>query len=135
MKKIKLIIIAILFSISGMVKGQTKAQIQPVLEQFCVDNYNDFFVPRQYVEGTLVVTSVDVDSINSKIRVRGTHTCRGQYIPIIGRMTYAGREFKAELMPASNGTGIKVRFWRWRAPDYGQNNGRWEGPCERIVEP
>lgn len=135
MKTIKLMMLAVLFAISGMANAQTKAQIQPILEQFCVDNYDKFFTPRQYVEGTLIVTSVDVDSINRKIRVRGTHTCRGQYIPFIGRMTYSSREFKAELLPASNSNGIKVRFWRWRAASFGSNNGAWEGPCENIVVP
>ena len=135
MKIVRFVMITILLFLSGMVYGQTKAQIQPILEQFCVDNYDKFFDPRQYVEGTLLVTSVDVDSINRKIRVRGTHTCRGQYIPFVGRMTYSGREFKAELMPATNSNGIKIRFWRWRAAGFGQNNGGWEGPCENIVIP
>lgn len=133
MKTMNLILLALLLGMSNLASAQTKAQIKAILEQFCVENYDNYFAPRQYVEGTLVITSVDIDEENNKIKVRGTHTCRGQYVFPMGRMTYSGRDFKAELMPAS--IGIKVRFWRWYESDPFQNNAHWEGPCEKIVLP
>ena len=133
MKKVKFIMIALMLSVSGIANAQTRAQIQAILEQFCVEHYDRHFAPRQYVEGTLRVTSVDIDEDNGKIKVKGTHTCRGQHIPFIGRRTYAGREFKAELLPAK--IGIKIRFWRWYAPDTPGQEGYWEGPCEKTIIP
>lgn len=132
MKHLKILVVALLITTSGTVNAQiTRDQIRIILEQFCVEHYDNCFNPRQYVEGTLVVTSVDVDEANDKIKIKGTHTCRGQYIPIIGRRTYTGRDYKAELIPAS--LGIKVRFWRWYAPDVPGEDGHWEGPCEKTI--
>jgi len=132
MKQVRLLVVFLLLTLSGTVSAQiTRAQIKTILEQFCVEHYDNCFAPRQYVEGTLAITSVDVDEANDKIRIKGTHTCRGQHIPFIGRRTYAGREFKAELMPAS--LGIKVKFWRWYAPDIPGEDGHWEGPCEKTI--
>lgn len=134
MKTIKLLIFAAIFSVSTTASAQlTKSELRTLLEQFCVEHYNTCFEPRQYVEGTLVVTSVDVDEANNKIRVRGTHTCRGQYIPLVGRRTYTNREFKAEVIPAN--MGVKIKFWRWYESDPGQNNAHWEGPCEKTILP
>lgn len=133
MRHVKTLVIVLLLAVSGRAGAQTKAQIKAILEQFCIENYDRHFAPRQYVEGTLTVTSIDVDEANNKIRVRGTHTCRGQHVPFIGRRTYSGREYKAELIPAS--IGIKVRFWRWYAPDVPGEDGHWEGPCEKTIIP
>ena len=132
MKQVKSLVVILLLTLSGTVSAQiTRDQIKTILEQFCAEHYDNCFAPRQYVEGTLIVTSVDVDEANNKIRIKGTHTCRGQYIPGIGRKTYTGREYKAELIPAN--LGIKVRFWRWYAPDFPWKDGYWEGPCEKTI--
>ena len=133
MKRLKFLAIFMMLAISSAVNAQTKAQLKAILEQFCVENYDRCFAPRQYVEGTLTITSVDVDDANNKIKIKGTHTCRGQNIPFFGRRTYSGREYKAEIQPAS--LGVKVRFWRWYEADPGQDNAHWEGPCEKIVLP
>lgn len=133
MKTIKFLMVALLLSISSMANAQTKSQIRAILEQFCVENYDNCFSPRLYVDGSLTVTSVDVDEANGKIKVKGTHTCKGQSIPFFGRRTYTGREYKAELIPSS--VGVKVRFWRWYEADPGQNNAHWEGPCEKTILP
>lgn len=126
-------IIAMLLAVSSIAGAQTQDQIKAILEQFCIESYDKHFAPRQYVEGTLTVTSVDVDKVNNKIRVRGTHSCRGQHIPFIGRRVYSRREYKAELIPTI--VGFKVRFWRWYDPDLPGQDGYWEGPCERTVIP
>ena len=133
MKKVKILMIAMMLVASNVVSAQTKAQIKAILEQFCVENYDNYFAPRQYIEGTLIVTSVEVDEINGKIKVKGTHSCRGQHVPFFGRRTYSDRDYKAELIPAS--VGIKVRFWRWYDSDPFQNNAHWEGPCEKTIIP
>ncbi|MBQ3710119.1 MAG: hypothetical protein II887_05395 [Bacteroidales bacterium] len=133
MRQVKLLIIALLLVVGGTVAAQTKSEVQEVLEQFCTAYYDNFFAPRQYVVGTLRVTSIDIDKANEKIRVRGTHTCRGRHVPLFGRKTYEGREFKAEIMPARS--GLRVKFWRWYAPDLPRQEGYWEGPCEKSFIP
>ena len=133
MNQVKLFLIVLLLAMGSVVNAQTKSQIRAILEQFYVENYDSYFSPRQYVEGTLVITSVEVDERNGKIKIRGTHTCRGRYIPFIGRRTYSGREYKAELIFSI--IGVKVRFWRWYNSDFGESNAHWEGPCEKLVLP
>lgn len=132
MRRVELVLFVLLLTGSTAVV-QPNEEIKTILEQFCLEYYDNFFYPRQYVVGTLVVTSVDVDKANKKIRVKGTHTCRGKHIPFIGRRTYAGREFKAELMLVGN--DVKVRFWRWNKSDIPGRDGYWEGPCEAIITP
>lgn len=132
MKKVKFLMIALLLGMSSVASAQTRAQIKEILEQFCIAYYDNHFAPRQYVEGTLTVSTVEVDEANGKIKVKGTHTCRGQHIPFIGRKTYSGREYKAELIPTN--AGVKVRFWRWYETDF-QKEGHWEGPCEKTIIP
>lgn len=133
MKHLKFFVIFLMLTMGNVVNAQTKAQLKAILEQFCVENYDRCFAPRQYIEGSLTITSVDVDEANGKIKIKGTHSCRGQNIPFLGRQTYTGRDFKAEILPAS--VGIKVRFWRWYEADPFKDNAHWEGPCEKVVLP
>lgn len=130
MKKVKFLMIALMLSVSAMVSAQTKAEVAEILEEFCAANYNECFDPRQYVEGTLVVKTLMLDRANNKIKVTGTHTCRGQ--SIMGhRETYSGREFKAELKLSQYGYDIK--FWRLYKADFPWQTDRYEGPCQGTI--
>ena len=134
MSKIKVIMMALLLAVSGAVNAQsTKDQIRALLEDFCVTYYNNAFGPRQYIEGTLSVTSLEADEVNDVIKVRGKHSYRGQSIPFFGRSTHSNVDYKAEV--SVKRTGIKIKFWKWYEPDMTDPNGHWEGPCEKTIIP
>lgn len=132
MKRLRFLLVILMSLIGGVVFSQTlsKEEITDILEEFCLDYYDNYFAPRQYVVGTLKVSSIDVDEANNKIRVKGTHTCRGQHIPLKGRNTYRGREFKAEIIFLDS--GVRIKFWRWFERILPNKDGYWEGPCERM---
>lgn len=129
MKQVKLLFIALMLAVAGSANAMTKAEIKEILENFCVAYYNDYFSPRQYVRGTLVVTSVALED-DGTIKVNGTHTCKGQSVLGV-RQTYPGRAFKADLIPTSS--GLKIKFWRWYVADTPWGEDYWEGPCTKTV--
>lgn len=129
MKQVKLLFIALMLAVAGSANALTKAEIKELLEDFCVAYYNDYFSPRQYVRGTLVVTSVALED-DGTIKVNGTHTCKGQSVLGV-RQTYPGRAFKADLIPTSS--GLKIKFWRWYVADTPWGEDYWEGPCTKTV--
>ena len=135
MKQVKFLMIALLLILSGSASAQSsKEKFKAVLEDFCESYYDDAFSPRQYIEGSLTVTTVEVDEVNDVIKIRGKHSYRGQYIPFFGRKTHSSVDFKAEVRMSSSG-GLKIKFWKWYEPDPQDPKGHWEGPCERTVIP
>lgn len=134
MKQVKLLMVALLLALSGTANAQTtKEQFKAVLEDFCVSYYDDAFSGKQYIEGSLTVTTLEPDEANNVIKVRGKHSYRGQYIPFFGRKTHSNVDFKAEISVTKS--GLKIKFWKWFEPDPTDPKGHWEGPCEKTVIP
>ena len=125
--------IALLLAVSGAANAQsTKEQLKSILEDFCVSYYDDAFSPKQYIEGSLTVKTVEADEAKGVIKVKGKHSYRGQYIIFVGRKTHSNVDFKAEITPT--GSGLKIKFWKWYEKDP-MADGHWEGPCERTIIP
>lgn len=134
MKQVRFLIIVLLLALSSVANAQsTKEKIRSLLEDFCVSYYNSAFSPKQYIEGSLKVSTLEPDEANKSIKVRGKHSYRGQYIPFYGRKTHDNVDFKAEVKPTSQ--GVKIRFWKWYEPDLQDSEGHWEGPCEHTIIP
>lgn len=131
MKHVKLLFIALMLAVAGSANAQTRAEIKEILENFCVSYYNDYFSPRQYVKGTLVVNTVAVED-DGTIKVNGTHTCKGQSVLGV-RQTYPGRAYKADLIPTRS--GLKIKFWRLYKADVPWEDDYWEGPCTKTIIP
>lgn len=134
MRKVKLLMVTLLLVLSGAANAQsTKEQFKAVLEDFCVSYYDNAFSGKQYIEGSLTVTTLEPDEANNVIKVRGKHSYRGQYIPFFGRKTHSNVDFKAEVTVTNS--GIKIKFWKWYEPDINDPKGHWEGPCEKTIIP
>lgn len=134
MRKVKLLMVTLLLALCGAANAQsTKEQFKAVLEDFCVSYYDDAFSPKQYIEGSLTVSTLEVDEVNEVIKVRGKHSYRGQYIPLFGRKTHSNVDFKADVKVTNY--GWKIKFWKWYEPDPQDPKGHWEGPCEKTVIP
>ena len=122
-----------LVTFCGTANAQSKAEFQAVLEEFCQSYYNEGFSDRQYIEGSLVVKTVEVDEVTEVIKLKGKHSYRGQYYPIAGRKTHSDVDFKAEVSEARN--GLRIKFWKWYEPDIMNPIGFWEGPIEHVIIP
>lgn len=134
MKKLSLFIVAMLLTWGGLVQAQSsKSQIKTLLEDFCQSYYNESFGDKQYIEGTLTVSTVEIDESKNVIKVRGKHSYRGQYIPLFGRSTHSNVDFKAEITESR--IGMKIKFWKWSEPDITDFEGHWEGPVEKTIIP
>lgn len=134
MKHLKLILLAFLLVFAGTANAQsTKDQFRAILEDFCQSYYDDGFSPKQYIEGSLTVKTVEADEYSDVIRVKGKHSYRGQYIPLFGRKTHTNVDFKAEVTEVRN--GLKIKFWKWFEPDATDPHGHWEGPIEKVYIP
>ena len=134
MKQVKFLMVALMLVMSGAANAQsTKEQFRAVLEDFCQSYYDNAFSGKQYIEGSLTVSTLEPDEANNVILVRGKHSYRGQYIPFYGRKTHSNVDFKAEVSVTKS--GIKIKFWKWYEPDIQDRNGHWEGPCEKTIIP
>ncbi len=110
------------------INAQTKEQIGEWLDSFLVVHFDSCFAGRQYIEGSLTVSTLEPDEVNNVIKVRGKHSYRGQYIPFFGRKTYSNVDFKAEVSVTNS--GLKIKFWKWYEPGLPTP---WEGPCIGII--
>lgn len=132
MVKVKSLIITVLLFISLGIHAQSKEQVtslfQQLLELFCKEQYDSCFNGKQYIDGSLTVTTLESDEAKNVIKVKGKHSYKGQYIPFFGRKTHSNVDFKAEVSVADS--GIKIRFWKWMEPDI---HIHWEGPCEKTM--
>ena len=89
MRNVKLMMLTFLLALRGVANAQSsKEQFKAVLEDFCVSYYDNAFSPKQYIEGSLTVSTLEADEVNEVIKVRGKHSYRGQYIPFFGRKTH-----------------------------------------------
>ena len=104
-----------------------------VLDSFCQSYYEDAFNGKQYIEGSLYVTTLEVNETTGAFHVKGKHSYRGQYIILYGRKTHSNVDFKADVTPTNS--GLKVKFWKWYEPDVLDPKGHWEGPCEKTIIP
>ena len=121
--------VALLLILSGTASAQSsKEQFKAILEDFCVSYYDNAFSGKQYIEGSLSVSTLEPDEVNNVIKVRGKHSYRGQYIPFFGRKTYSNVDFKAEVSVTNS--GLKIKFWKWYEPGLPTP---WEGPCIGII--
>ena len=111
-----------------MANAQTKSEIRDVLEQFCVEHYDDCFSPRVYVQESLEVKSIVEKEWG--LYIKGVHTYKGVYVPFIGRMFHSRVDFRAEIRPTSE--GVNVVFYKWYEPDITHPDGQWE-KCENNI--
>lgn len=135
MRKSKLLPLLFILFIGGAAQAQSIKQVQEILEQFCRENYDDFFRPCQYKAGSLKVTNITPEG--GLIKVEGIHSYRGRHFPLAGRLfPYPDRKFYAEMW--HHGQGYKVKFWRLKKY-YLQiphiTDPKWEGPYEGFVLP
>ena len=131
MKRIRLLPILLMLLMSGVAHSQSMSQVKNILEQFCLENYDSYFNPRQYVANSLEITNIYRDG--NTIMVEGTHSYRGPHIPIWGRTTFRGRAFKATLKRYDE--GYKIEFWRWHKSLKPFVDSYWDGPCKKYFEP
>ncbi len=131
MRKIKFLPLLLILFISEAAQAQSAAQLKEILEQFCLENYDSYFNPRQYVANSLKITDIQRDG--STIYVEGTHSYRGPHVPIWGRTTFPKRGFKATLKPYDE--GYKIEFWRWHKSLKPFVKSYWDGPCKKYFEP
>lgn len=78
MKTVKLLMVALLLAVSGMANAQlSREQIKYCLEEFCKAYYDDAFSPKQYIRGSLVITTVEPNKQEGGYKVKGKHGYRG----------------------------------------------------------
>ncbi len=134
MKQVKFLLFTLVLLVSASANAQTaKSFYKSLLEEFCVSYYDEGFSPKQYIEGSLTVTTVEPVESSDVIKVKGKHSYRGAYIPLFGRKTHSNVAFKAEVKKVTS--GFNVKFWKWYEPDINDPNGHWEGPIERTFIP
>lgn len=122
MKRI-IFLIVLMFLIWTSAAAQDKnKEMQITLEQFCKEHYADCFVGREYLEGSLIVTSVD--TISTAIKVKGRHN----YVSPLG--TYTDVDFKADIIYYDK--KMKIIFYKWFVPLFKFMDGRWES-CTIIT--
>lgn len=132
MRKLRFLPLLLILFISEAAQAQSASQLKEILEQFCLENYDNYYNPYRYVAGSLQITSITREG--GVIKVEGTHANKGRHIPVLGRiMTYKDRKIYAEIWP--HGAGYKVKFWREKKYEIDVIEHKWEGPCERLVIP
>ena len=134
MKQVKFLMVALMLAMSSAANAQlTKEQYRAILEDFCISYYEDAFGGKQYIEGTLKVTSVEINPSTGVYTVLGTHSYRGRYFPFWGRETHLDKRFKAEV--SETRYGRKIKFWKWRDADPLNPKADFEGPCVKTIIP
>jgi len=132
MKKCFMILcMMLLATVSMPVNAITKSDVKQYLEQFCVEHYESCFSGRVYIEGSLTVTSMEIDENKGAIKVKGRHSYRGR--SFFGyRQTHSGVSYWALIRPTNY--GLKVEFHKWYEPDYPGADGHWE-ECTKTIIP
>ncbi len=123
MKKIIFIVILVMTLISNATSQVTNNQMRILMERFCKECYNDCFPGRKYLEGSLVVTSVELSG--TTVKVKGRHN----YVGYLGK-TYTDVDFKADI--TYDGSDIVVIFYKWFVPAVKLIDGHWES-CEKRI--
>lgn len=124
MFKYILLIFAFVCTFFPEAKSQTSnSAMQIVLEKFCKECYNDCFVGRKYLDGSLTVTSVELSG--TTVKVKGRHN----YTGYLGK-TYTDIDFKADI--TYDGTDVVVIFYKWFVPAVKIIDGHWES-CEKRI--
>ena len=123
MKRLIIIIIFVMSFISATQAQNTNNDMQIILERFCKECFNDCFPGRKYLEGSLVVTSVEIRG--STIKVRGRHNFLGHR-----NQTFSDVDFKADI--TYNGNEIVIVFYKWFVPVIKIIDGHWES-CEKRI--
>lgn len=104
----------------------SKQDVRELLELWCIQYFNKCFEDRFYIEKSLRVTSVNEDESTGYLMVRGKHSYYGRPYRIGGQKPFPDVDFKATIMPSSDGRGILVRFLKWRVPWLPFTTGDWE---------
>ena len=104
----------------------SKKDIRELLEFWCNQYYNNCYEDRSYIKNSLRVTSVNEDESTGYLMVRGKHSYYGRPYRIGGQKPFPDVDFKATIMPSSDGRGILVRFLKWRVPWLPFTTGDWE---------
>jgi len=105
----------------------TKDRMKSFLEDFCCERYEDCFPERQYMNGSLAITSFK--KLKTKYEISGTHSYKGK--AILGlRNSYKDIRFKAFVTPQKH--FIKVEFHKWYVPNLPGKDGHWEIAVEYV---
>ena len=123
MKRLLIIIILALSFITTSQAQIINNEMQILMERFCKQCYNDCFAGRKYLDGSLVVTSVELSG--STVKVRGRHN----YTGYLGK-TYSDVDFKADITYDSG--DVVVVFYKWFVPAVKLIDGHWES-CEKRI--
>lgn len=136
MKKVKLLMLALMLAMSSMADAQTVRGLirafESVLDSYCVEYYNIDFSGRSYVEGSLVVSipSDPEDVINpltGAFDLTGTHSYKGQF-----RNNHSGVKWRASIKKISD-TKFRIKFDKWYEADL-LNSAHWENGPTREYE-
>lgn len=123
MKKIILIFTFIFILCASSFAQIINNEMQILMERFCKECYNDCFAGRKYLDGSLVVTSVELSG--STVKVKGRHN----YTGYLGK-TYSDVDFKADI--TYDGGDVVVVFYKWFVPAVKLIDGHWES-CEKRI--
>lgn len=105
----------------------TELQMKSFLEKFCCERYEDCFPERQYISGSLIISTFKKD--RKKYQVLGTHSYKGK-ATLSYRKSYKDIRFKAFVTPDKN--YIKVEFHKWYVPNFPGKDGWWEVAIEYV---
>lgn len=136
MKQVKLLMVALMLSLSCAANAQTgkgliKA-LEKVLDAYCIEYYNTDFSGRSYVGGSIsiYIPSNPEDVINpltGGLDLEGTHSYRGKF-----RNAHSGVKWRASVKPLGNNK-YKIKFDKWYEPDL-FSSGHWENGATREYE-
>ena len=111
----------------------SKQQVRALLERWCIEYYDVCFSGRYYIQNSLTVTSIEEDESTGYLKVRGKHSFKGYRYRIGGQRDFPDVDYRATIMPSSDGQGITVRFLKWKVPYLPLQTGEWEVGEKSIV--
>lgn len=105
----------------------TEVRMKSFLEDFCRERYEDCFPERQYISGSITITSFKKSK--TRYEVSGTHSYQGK-ATLSFRKSYKDIRFKAFVTPQKH--FIKVEFYKWFVPNFPGKDGHWEIAVEYV---
>lgn len=105
----------------------TESEMKTFLDDFCCERYEDCFPERQYLEGSLKISTFIKN--RKRYEVAGTHSYKGKAM-LSFRKSYDDIRFKAFIKPSKN--FIRVEFHKWYVPNIPGQDGKWEVAVEYV---
>ena len=119
--------------VCGTAGAQDKEYARELLEYFCGRYFEEAFDGKRYLEKTLTIRSLEMNTETKATEVRGTVSYQGVYVPLLNRMTHRNVDYIAELSRVKE--GIEIRFWLYHIPTVVDFDRYWMGPFTKVLLP